>query len=47
MGRSNWYYDHPPTCNCAQCTEKRAPAKKPKGTLSTILDKIKAIFTGR
>ena len=23
MGRSNWYYDHPPACTCAKCVAER------------------------
>ena len=27
MGRSNWYYDHPPACNCAKCTAERTQTR--------------------
>ena len=31
MGRAGWYSDHPPTCSCVECTEKRL--KEPMGEL--------------
>ena len=43
MGRSNWYYDHPPTCNCAACTRARAQTEE-KVTLKAIFARVKELF---
>ena len=43
MGRPNWYYDHPPTCTCAECTGRRL--RKGKGwSPSAILQRLSSIF---
>jgi hypothetical protein len=46
MGRPNWYYDHPPTCNCAACTEQRIQSAE-KVTPKAIFRRLKKLFGGR
>lgn len=35
-GRANWYYNHPPTCTCVDCNERRLGRKKDKGKSSWL-----------
>ena len=35
MGRSNWYYDHPPACTCARCAADRS-RPEPRNPFSAL-----------
>lgn len=43
MGRAGWYSEHPPTCSCVECTEKRL-SRPGKITLRQLMNRFVDMF---